>query len=275
MSAAIGLRQAKSVHGLIPPSDIVITSPYVFATLGDGVTVGGNPTTVVLESNLGNGTAAIVGTASAVWASADGFATFDGASNYVKEPHTNLTGLQSALELGEGIIMVWGRFNSANTTSQIVMHSGCADAGRAGFEVRVDGSSNRIRARVRDLTTLYDTSSIASVWANNVDTNFAVVIDNRVGQKKVDFYCNGTLVNASTTLGTCGNAPFGTLANQHFVLGAGWTNSPTGTVNLPYAGKLRRVGVINFGQTMPDTIDTVIQDLDRYQSLPYWSMDGL
>lgn len=258
-----------TAFSLKPLSELNIVSPYLYMGLADGLS-GSNPASVVIKSNVIAETAAIVGTPANVWAEA-GYATFDGANDYIKEAHSNLTGLESVLRLGDGIVMVWGCFNSAVAGNSVLFSAGC-NAPAPGFEVRVDGGGNSIRARATDGTTFKDTGSSAAAWTDNTDTNFAVVLNNTAA-KKVDFYVNGNIVNGAVTLSGLGTVNFGTAANQFFMLGGAWSGSP-GSLNLAYTGKVKRLGVINFGSTLPDNILAIVQGLARHQSIPGWFMDG-
>jgi len=255
-----------------PLSELSITSPYLFINGHDGVTVGSNPAEILLQSNVtaldGSAIALDAGSVAAdVWA-ANGWMTGDGVADYFTEATT--TDYDTICQMTSSCIMFWAQVNAAPADSDCMFRYGGSTNTYPGWEVRYNGTSDRVDCRVRGSTGLADVATGSSTITDSTDTNIACLFNGNADT--VTTYINGT--DQSATTDVSGNGNYTTVhggATSSISVLAGDTN---GSINLPYVGKIRRIGIINFGASYPSNIDAIIAELNTYNSIPYWLLDG-
>lgn len=185
-------------------------------------------------------------------------------STYYTYSDFSTTDLAALFQLGEGVMLWWASVNmDATATGQ--NHMLAIGAG-AGPQIRFNIS--KATSWRPDVWLAFDGETSATQYggatnefANATDTNVALLLDNRSGVKQLYRYVNGANV-----AGVAFNANSGlTLSNavtKRIRIGADALNTPGST----FFGAFRRMGLVNYGTTMPTRINDIIAELHAMNS---------
>lgn len=217
---------------------------------------------------------ATLGTA---WSANPGWFTADGATSNRCFRYLLSAGaaFANALTLASGALLWWGQIFTPSVLSSIAetfLMVGRDGSGRA-WGVQWDGADKRLRVRLTDDALTVQTIAANANVLNAINTlfNLAVYIDNRAGYKTVQFYVNGA-TNLAVGI-TVAAVNYGDInANAAISLCASFIGTtPVNPLNM----QIRRQGVINFGQTPPNNINTIVNKLHARACVPGWEFNGI
>lgn len=250
--------QSQLVTGLKPLSSLIesATVPMLYWNFATGAVETINTTGTALPALTAFGTPTY----------ANGALVLDNASYYTYDTHDN-AGLRAALDLQEGVILMWARvnINALETTGQCHMLSVHAGAGpQIRFNINVN-TSNR-----PDIWLAHDGDTSATQYAgasnefaDATDTNICLLVDNRVGVKGLSRWVDGVAKTGSTWAGK-GALSYDLGPTQRVRIGSDAAFTPGNT----FYGTLRRMGVINFGTSLPANINEIVQSLHQSNCIP-------
>lgn len=202
------------------------------------------------------------------FATRKGWLNLDGASFYTFDTYLN-TALASVLNLGENAILVWAQVNNllAGPTRHSLINAGF---GTSFWRVTLlEGTGFRHSVSIAHDGDGGETEYAGSADDFNeaTDTNIAILIDNREGVKGSTRWVNGAQVAGESWAGK-GACTYASASAQRTRLFASSASSPANIAQ----GANRRLGVVNFGTTVPANIDQIALDLHNNNSLPTRSL---
>lgn len=258
-----------NITGIKPETGYLadVTKPFAWWSLAANPT--GTPTLTSL-SDLPSWTAA--GTPD--YATTPGWATLDGSTEHYTSADATDAELRSLLNIGEGVLLVWAQVNlatGADTAADIILavNDGAASCWSYRVQRSGTGSSGTICTAYPSIAFDGDAGGQAvfgyspNQYSVNEVANIAALIDNRPAGKTVYVYANG--IQAAT--GSLSGKPGCNIANaatQRVRIGA----NAAGTAGNLHVGGLRRLGVMNFGDTMPAGINAVVNSLNLSGGVP-------
>lgn len=232
------------------------SKPWAFWTGHDSASV-----TATARTNKTLGT--ITATGSEDFATKVNWCTLNDSTYYTFASYST-TDLMTLFTLGEGVMLWWASVNM-NSSATGQNHLLAIGAG-AGEHMRF--SISKATSWRPDVWIAFAGDSSATQYAggsnefaSSTDTNVALVVDNRPGYKGLFRYVNGVNVDGVTwaSKGTCNpaNAP-----TKRIRIGADAAGSPGST----FYGAWRRMGLVNYGASMPDRINDIVQELHANNS---------
>lgn len=201
-----------------------------------------------------------------------GWWTNDGAEHYTAPTYLE-PALEDAFDLGENVVLAWAQVNlatGADTAQDYLLHVGTGAQNNWSWTVSRSstGSSGQICTHFVNVAFSGDASAAAysggaNAFSVNTDSNILVILDNRPGEKRVYQYANGIQFGTASFAGK-GACNYAGASTGRLRIGATAAGSPTNI----YLGALRRLGVVNFGQTMPRTMNQIVHSLNQSNGVP-------
>lgn len=215
---------------------------------------------------------AMTGTNTPDHSTRSGWWTNDGTEYYTAPTYLE-SGLQSAFDLGENVVMLFAQVNLAtgvDTAQDYIFNVGTGASNTWSWVVQraSTASSGQICTHYINAAFAGDSSAIgysggANAFNVNSDVNILALLDNRPAGKTVYQYADGVQFGAASFAGK-GACNYASAPTQRFRFGATAAGSPSNH----YLGALRRLGVANFGTSMPRNINQIIHSLHQSNCVP-------
>lgn len=215
---------------------------------------------------------AMTGTNTPDHATRPGWWTNDGTEYYTAPTYLE-PGLQEAFDLGENVLLLFAQVNLAtgvDTAQDYLLSVGTGASHNWSWVVQraSTASSGQICTHYINAAFAGDSSAIgfsggASAFNVNTDVNILALLDNRPTGKTVYQYADGVLYGAASFAGK-GACNYASAPTQRLRVGATAAGSPTNQ----YLGGLRRLGVANFGASMPRNINQIVHSLHQSNCVP-------
>ena len=216
------------------------------------------------------------------WTTKDGWWTGNGTDEcFIQSWSADAAALDSVFTLGEGAMLIAGQISHSNATEHSILSFGeNKDSGVLIYGIRVMAIATTGRIsyvlRMND-DTVVNGNAAPGTTSDGGTYNFAVTIDNRVGVKEAIAYDDVAASGVPSSAVTKDTSALGAVgvgnieANQRLVLGA--TSSGTDVGTQFFTGSLRRLMVVNYGQSPPASFGPVLTKLFSNGMQPYWGMD--
>ncbi len=201
-----------------------------------------------------------------------GWWTNDG-SEYYTAPTYLEAALEDVFDLGENMLLLWAQVNlltGVDTAQDYLLHVGVGAQNNWSWAVsRIStASSGQICTHFVNVAFNGDSSATgysggANSFSVNTDSNILLLLDNRVGEKRVYQYANGMQFGSASFAGK-GACNYAGASTGRLRVGATAAGSPSNF----YLGAVRRFGAVNFGQSMPSNINQIIHSLHQSNCVP-------
>lgn len=220
---------------------------------------------------LGN-ISTLTGTSTPDHSTRAGWWTNDGAEYYTAPTYLE-PALQAVFDLGENVVLAWAQVNlttGADTAQDYLLHVGTGAQHNWSWVVQRSStaSSGQICTHYINAAFAGDVSAAgfsggANSFSVNTDANILVILDNRQGEKRLYQYANGIQFGTASFAGK-GACNYASAPTARLRVGATAAGSPTNIL----LGAMRRLGVVNFGQTMPSTMNQIVNSLNQSNGVP-------
>jgi hypothetical protein len=201
-----------------------------------------------------------------------GWWTNDG-SEYYTAPTYLEPALQAVFDLGENVVMAWAQVNlatGADTAQDYLIQVGTGAQNNWSWVVSRSSTaaSGQICTHFVNVAFSGDAAPAAfsggsNAYSVNTDSNILVIMDNRPGEKRLYQYADGIQFGTASFAGK-GACNYASATTGRFRFGATAAGSATNIL----LGAMRRFGAVNFGQTMPGTMNQIVHSLHQSNGIP-------